>query len=361
MAVLIDASNIIVSNIAVMWKNRKQDEYKQMLRENYKGDELKDGRTILKDSIRQMIIASIGKYVKKFAKGYGTIYICQDIRDKQYWRSLPEMGGFVHYKGNRKNTKPSDDPVPYKILMPIAHEIMDELSEVFPYRFVMCKYCEADDIIAVLAKKLSQIEEVLIVSEDKDLVQMQVFGNVKQYRPIKDLNHNFTVQEAKQQIAEMLLTGDAGDGIPNVRSPNNIFVDRDENGKQKMRSPSISAKIKKVLIENGGDHEAAIKECIKPAEQELALARLAENRLWILLDGTTPQQCVDEINEKSSIPARGSNAKIMAYLGGHKQCRKHAQNGENFMVAENNNPFASRKKSNAHEEILADDFWDDFA
>lgn len=360
MAVLIDASNIIVSNLAVMWKNRKSDEYKQMLRENYKGDELKDGRTILKDSIRQMLIASLGKYVKKFAKGYGTIYVCQDTRDKQYWRILPEMGGFIEYKGNRKNKKPSDDPVPYKVLMPLAHEVMDELAEAFPYRFVICQYCEADDILAVLAKKLSAIEEVMIVSEDKDLVQMQVFGNVKQYRPIKDLNHNFSVQEAKEQIAEMLVTGDAGDGIPNIRSPRNIFVDRDENGKQKMRSPSVSAKLKKTLIENGGDHEAAILACLKKDEHEMALARLAENRRWILLDGTTPQQCVDDINRVSSIPARGTNATIMGYLGAHKQCRRHAQNGENFMVAENNNPFANRKKSTAHEEVLSDDFWDEF-
>jgi hypothetical protein len=346
MAVLIDTSNLVVSNIVMLWKNRKDTEYLAMLRDTYTRDELKKGGRIIEDTLRSMLVSSFGKYVKKFAKGHGRIYVCMDDRKKNYWRKIPSMGGFIEYKGKPK-PKPGDDPVPFDKLMPLAYKILDELMEVLPYTFVLVDKCEGDDVIGVLCKHFNSIgEEVIIVSEDKDMVQFQVMNGVKQYLPIKDKMHNFSVDEARAQIIELVITGDKNDGIPNIRSKVNIFVDLDENGKQKSRSPAISAKLKKYAIDNRSP-ETAINELINEDEREFCLERLKQNRKWILLDGTTPAELTSEILSYIPVKAIGKNVLITPYFGKFKQCEKHARASENFMVEENVNPFANRKASAA--------------
>ena len=63
----------------------------------------------------------------------------------------------------------------------------------------------------------------MIGSGDKDVIQLQKYPNVQQYSPIlkKYVNgHNPTTY-----IKEHILKGDSGDGVPNVLSPDNTFVD----------------------------------------------------------------------------------------------------------------------------------------
>ena len=65
--------------------------------------------------------------------------------------------------------------------------------------------------------------KTLILSGDKDFIQLQKYRNVTQYSPItkKFVNGEDPVQYLKEHI----LRGDASDGIPNVLSPDNTFVD----------------------------------------------------------------------------------------------------------------------------------------
>lgn len=360
MAVLIDTSNLIISNISVMWTNRKNTDYLNMLRNTYTPAELKNGTKVIKDTLRSMLVASFGKYVKKFSKGRGKIFVCMDDRTKNYWRKFPAMGGFVEYKGNRKHHK-SDDPVPYDKLIPMAHEIMDELALIFPYTFVLVKYAEGDDIIAVLTKHFKSLnEEVIVVSEDKDMVQLQADGGgVLQYRPIADKDHNFTIAEAQAQIMELLLRGDKGDGVANVRSPVDVYVKLDANGKQLLRSPAISAKLVELAIKYN-DGERAIAEVLPEAEHEFALKRFEQNKNWILLLDKTPKTIADEILSYVPKLPIGENAKLIAYLASHKQCAHHAKNSDIFTVVENISPFAARKnKAVASSAALDDSFFDD--
>jgi hypothetical protein len=65
------------------------------------------------------------------------------------------------------------------------HKIREEIREVFPYKSITVETTEADDIVFVLAKHYHKLEEILILSNDKDFMQLGIFDNVVQYSPLK--------------------------------------------------------------------------------------------------------------------------------------------------------------------------------
>ena len=114
--------------------------------------------------------------------------------------------------------------------------VRDEIAENFPYKVIHIQNIEADDIIGTLVEKtqgFGQHEPVMIISADKDFIQLQRYPNVKQFSPMtKSL-----VKEADpiRYLQEHIMRGDSGDGIPNILSPDNCFVD-------KLRQKPISSK-----------------------------------------------------------------------------------------------------------------------
>ena len=85
---------------------------------------------------------------------------------------------------------------------------------------------EADDIIGTLCKntqEFGQYEDVMIVSADKDFLQLQRYKNVRQYSPL--LKKEYREETPLVGLTEKILTGDAGDGVPNVLSHDNVFVE----------------------------------------------------------------------------------------------------------------------------------------
>jgi hypothetical protein len=99
---------------------------------------------------------------------------------------------------------------------------------------------EADDVIGVLTQKMAQTEKVLILSSDKDFVQLQTNPNVKQYSPT--LKKFITTTDAASQLTELIIRGDSGDGIPNVMSADNCLADG-------IRQKAITEKVMKDVIE----------------------------------------------------------------------------------------------------------------
>ena len=81
---------------------------------------------------------------------------------------------------------------------------------------------EADDIIATLCKHF-QDEKIMIVSGDKDFIQLQTYPNVKQYSPI--LKKHVNGEDPETYIKQHILKGDTSDGIPNVLSPDHTFTE----------------------------------------------------------------------------------------------------------------------------------------
>jgi 5'-3' exonuclease len=98
---------------------------------------------------------------------------------------------------------------------------------------------EADDIIGTLTMQTQEFgkhEPIMIVSSDKDFIQLQKFSNVKQFSPIQ--KKMVTDSNPRQYLWNHILRGDSGDGIPNVLSDDDTFI---EEGKS--QSPLRQQKI----------------------------------------------------------------------------------------------------------------------
>ena len=96
-----------------------------------------------------------------------------------------------------------------------------ELKEYFPYRVIQIEGAEADDIIGTIVHNYD--DRILILSGDKDFRQLQRYPRVEQYDPIRKKY----LQELAplEQLNELIIKGDIGDGVPNILSPDNSLVD----------------------------------------------------------------------------------------------------------------------------------------
>ena len=114
--------------------------------------------------------------------------------------------------------------VDWQSLFNILDGIRDELAENMPYRVVTLEGCEADDIIGVICKEYSHRDyNILIVSSDKDFIQLQRYPNVFQWSP---RTKKFIKEEfPEQQLRALIVKGDRGDGIPNILSNDDCLVE----------------------------------------------------------------------------------------------------------------------------------------
>ena len=165
------------------------------------------------DLLRHTILNSIRMYRNQFAKDYGEMVICCDGKDN--WRKKV----FPEYKANRRKNR-EDDPTDWKTLFELLHEMRDDISKYFPYKVMHVDEAEADDIIGVIIKELSE-EPTLILSSDKDFIQLQKFNNVKQWSP---LQKKFIVGDPIESLYDKTIRGDTGDGVPNILSADDTFI-----------------------------------------------------------------------------------------------------------------------------------------
>jgi hypothetical protein len=169
------------------------------------------------DLFRHTILNTLRMYRNKFKGQYGELVICGDGR-KNWRREV-----FPNYKFKRGKSKSASD-VDWNELYRIIYLVFDELGENFPYKTVLVEECEADDVIATLSQSTQEFgnnEPIMIVSADKDFVQLQKYDNVRQYSPMKK---QFIIEKnPRKQLLELVLRGDASDGVPNVLSPDNSF------------------------------------------------------------------------------------------------------------------------------------------
>ena len=167
--------------------------------------------------VRHMILNSLRMYRMRFKEEYGELILCFDSR--HYWR----RDHFPYYKAGRKKSR-EDSNLDWDAIFGCLNDIKQELKDYFPYKHLEVYGAEADDIIATLCLELEYDNgKTLILSGDKDFIQLHRFTNVSQYSPItkkfiKDIDPH-------QYLDEHILKGDSGDGVPNVLSPDNTFVD----------------------------------------------------------------------------------------------------------------------------------------
>lgn len=184
--------------------------------------------------VRHMVLNSLRSYKQKFAAEYGEMVIACD--NKNYWRKQI----FPYYKANRKKNIESSE-LNWQAIFECMNKIRAELKEFFPYRVIDIESAEADDIIATLVENSLFNDKILILSGDKDFIQLHRYDNVKQYDPVRKkwISH----PDPKRYLEEHILKGDSGDGIPNVLSEDNTFV---VGSRQK---PLTQKKIEYILAE----------------------------------------------------------------------------------------------------------------
>ena len=180
--------------------------------------------------LRHMILNTIRSYNKKHRKEFGDLVIACDNR--HYWRRRV----YPNYKAGRKKTREASD-LDWNVIFESLNLVRDELSEVFPYPVIDVDGAEADDVIGTLAEYSQTVgepgplfadeitpEPFLIISGDHDFKQLQKFPNVKQWAPAQKKWVKLP-EPAEQYLMEHIITGDKGDGIPNMLSADNVFVD----------------------------------------------------------------------------------------------------------------------------------------
>jgi len=170
--------------------------------------------------VRHMVLNTIRMYRKKFKNKYGEIVICCDAGGN--WRRET----FPNYKMNRaKDVKDKGEEDKWAEIWRLLSMVRDELKENFPYKVVHVHGCEADDVIAALAEYTNEFgnyEDVMIVSRDKDFAQLQRFPNIKQFEPVS--KKMIKTENPQANLFEHICRGDGSDGVPNVLSPDDIFL-----------------------------------------------------------------------------------------------------------------------------------------
>jgi 5'-3' exonuclease len=194
--ILIDLNQVLISNLMAQVRG--------------KGDVKPN-----KDMIRHMVLNSLRGFNVKFKEEYGTMVLCSDAGDP--WR----RDFFPNYKYSRKQAR-LDGPFDWDNIFNIITEIKNEVRDNFPYIVMYVENSEADDIIAILVK-LQEEQKYLIVSGDKDFVQLQHYGNVQQWSPLLK-NFIGEQEEPIKFLREQIIKGDRSDGVPNILSADDVFV-----------------------------------------------------------------------------------------------------------------------------------------
>ena len=221
--------------------------------------------------LRHMILNTIRLNRNKFADKYGEMVICCD--SKKYWR----RDVFPYYKASRKKDREASG-VDWNTMFNTLSTVRQELIDNFPYKTLMVEGAEADDIIGTLVHKYNQYEkEILILSSDKDFMQLQVYNNVKQYSPVH--KKFIRTADAELYLKEHIIKGDRGDGIPNVASPDSVFV---TGGRQKPMRKKLIEQIANTNVFTAGDVSEEIKR------------NFARNKQLVDLS-ETPKELQDEI------------------------------------------------------------------
>ena len=171
-----------------------------------------------KDAVRHSILNTIRAFNVKFKDEYGEMVLCADAAEP--WR----RDIFPNYKHQRRKGR-VESQIDWDGLFGIMSDIREEFTTKLPYKVLHVDKTEADDIIATLVAQ--QTEDLyLIISGDKDFIQLQHYGNVYQFSP---LLKSFIGEQldATVFLREQIIKGDRSDGVPNILSDDDIFL-RDE-------------------------------------------------------------------------------------------------------------------------------------
>jgi len=187
--------------------------------------------------IRHMVFNTIRMYKTKFQKEYGDVIIACDGANN--WR----RGVYPPYKAHRRKNREKSD-FNWDEAFRILNDIRVDIRENFPYKLIHIEGCEADDIIGTIieyTQEFGNYDQVMIISADKDFVRLHTNDNVRQFSP---LTKKYVAEQNPHLYARIhVFRGDGGDGVPNVLSSDNTFIDG-------LRQTPLSKKKMEMLIDD---------------------------------------------------------------------------------------------------------------
>lgn len=267
--ILIDFNNVVIGSIMTSIKMHENGE-------------------INIDLIRHFVLNSLRMYRKKFHANYGELILCADGFNS--WR----RDVFPAYKASRK-TDQGKSTVDWKELYKCFNQVTDEIREIFPYKYIRVDRAEGDDVIGTLVQRHHVHHKIMIVSSDKDFLQLQKYKGVKQFSP-RTKKMLKTEGSPELYLKQHILSGDVGDGIPNFLSSATTFVD---GGRQ--------TPMKKTKLERWSKQDPADFCTLEQLE------RFKQNQVLIDLNNT-PSEIQIEIINNYNIDAPGKRSKILNYL-----------------------------------------------
>lgn len=269
--ILVDMNQVTISNLMMQIGSRKND--------------------VDEDLVRHMVLNSLRSYRSKFSEEYGELVLCYD--SKKYWR----REYFPNYKSNRKKDRESSG-LDWQLIFETLNNIRDEIREYFPYKVLEVEGAEADDCIAAIVEHIAEtpfeFEPVLILSGDKDFIQLHKHSFVKQYSPVQ--KKFIKGIDPTLYIKEHVLKGDRSDGVPNFLSPDNTFVDE-------IRQRPLSQKKLDTWV------------TLEPSDfcTEEMMRNYQRNKTLIDLD-YIPESLKHQIIEEYRKPAKGNRAGLLNYF-----------------------------------------------
>ena len=235
--------------------------------------------------IRHMILNSLRMYRQKYHVEYGELVLCCDGRNS--WR----REHFPLYKAGRKTTRDSSSK-DWTQIFESLDTIKSELKEYFPYKYIEIEEAEADDVIGVLAKTWD--EPIMIISGDKDFIQLQVRDNVDQYSPItKKIVYDVNPE---RYLKEHIMRGDSSDGIPNILSIDTCIVD-------KIRQTPISKKKVELWIDQDPE-DFCNEEQLRNYHRNMKLIDLQY----------TPSNIADQVGKQFNEVPKGKRSDLLNFF-----------------------------------------------
>ncbi len=241
------------------------------------------------NAFRHMAINSIRNIHSKFSATYGELVIACDGPNS--WR----RGAYIYYKANRRK-KAEASEIDWTMIHGYLDLLRQELIDYFPYRVIRETGAEADDVIATLVMEFADSQKMMIVSADHDFRQLHRYPLVSQYdaigqRPVLE-------KEPERYLAEHILRGDPGDGVPNVLSPDDVFVD------EKKRQSPLTKKRLTLYLANFENMD------------EETQRRFNRNRLLIDL-AMVPKDIRRKVMHSYHSQKPGNRSRIMTYMIKH--------------------------------------------
>ena len=235
--------------------------------------------------VRHMVLNSLRMYRSKYHEEYGELVLCCDGRYS--WR----REHFPQYKASRKTNRDADSR-DWSQIFGCLDTIKSELKEYFPYKYIEVEEAEADDIIGFLAKSWGV--PIMIISGDKDFIQLQVNENVKQYSPIT--NKLITDKDPAKYLKEHIMRGDSSDGVPNFLSTDTCIVD-------KIRQTPISKKKIELWIDQDPE-DFCNEEQLRNYHRNMKLIDLQY----------TPSNIVDQVGMQFNEVPKGKRSGLLNYF-----------------------------------------------